>query len=98
METPGADTREMACARCGDVARVPLVGAGCIYLGSPVTARASGLGCFCAACKAAFCSRHASWGGPDIPDLPALPEGPVQILMAHCPGCGAMAGGLNAAP
>jgi hypothetical protein len=86
-----AKYKNLGCSRCGDVMRVS-VGGLIVFFGSPVTARASGLGSICRECRLVFCSRHAVWHGMD--GIPSLP-GDVMILSPHCPECGAMMGGLD---
>ena len=73
----------MVCSVCGE--KIVLRQGGLLlFMGSPVTARASGLAGQCHACGALFCSVHAAWR-PMIPI--DLPPGTPQALSPYCPHC-----------
>ena len=64
-------------------------------MGSPVTARGSGQGAFCSACRAVYCSVHTIWVPEELPAGAELDLSDPRPFIAHCPECDGVMGGAE---
>lgn len=93
-------TNNINCAYCDKDAAIPIGYTFICHTGSLMSARTSGNGGYCDKCNLGFCSLHANWKFPGIPELnipstiPKSSKFPLP-LSPYCPECGEMMRGYK---